>query len=223
MKKNLFLSALLSATLVLSGCGMMGGGTGSLLGGNGGTLLGGTSDGSNSTLANAGTGILGGILSSILGNSTTNANTIAGTWVYSQPKVTFKSESVLAQIGSSVASSKIESTLDAQLKKLGFQAGKTAIAFDNQGNCQMERGGKTYSGTYTYNKSTGQMTIQGALGVASVSPYVSVVGNEMYMLFEADKLLSVMGTLSSVAKTSTLSSLLSNYNGLQLGWAMQRQ
>ena len=222
MKKNLILASLLSLTVVLSGCSMLGGNSGGLFGGNSGSVLGDASN-SNSTLANAGSGILGGILGSLLGNSTTNANTIAGTWIYSQPKVTFKSESVLAQIGSSVASSKIESTLDSQLKKLGFEAGKTTLAFDNQGNCQMIRGGKSYNGTYVYDKSTGQMTIQGALGVASVSPYVTVMGNQMYMLFEADKLLSVFGALSSVAKTSALSSILSNYNGLQLGWAMARQ
>lgn len=215
MKKNIFLASLLSATLVLSGCSMLGGNSGSLLGGS-------NSSSTGSTLASAGTGVLGTLLTSILGN-TTSPNTIAGTWVYKAPKVTFKSESVLAQLGSSVASSKIESTLDSQLKKLGFQAGKTTLAFDSQGNCQMTRSGKTYTGTYTYDQSAGVMTIQGALGVATVSPYVSVVGNEMYMLFEADKLLSVMGALSTVAKTSTLSSLLSNYNGLQLGWTMARQ
>lgn len=222
MKKNLILASVLSLSVLLSGCGMMGGNAGSLQGNNIGGILGNAGN-ANSTLANAGTGILGGILSSILGNSTTNANTIAGTWVYSQPKVTFKSENVLAQIGSSVASSKIESTLDAQLKKLGFQAGKTTLAFDNQGNCQMVRGGKAYNGTYTYSQQTGQMTIQGALGVASVTPYVTVMGNQMYVLFEADKLLSVFGALSSVAKTSALSSILSSYNGLQLGWTMVRQ
>ena len=222
MKKNLILAPLLSLTIAFTGCGMLGG-NGSLLGGNSGGILSGDASNANSTLANAGSGILGGILGSLLGNSTTNANTIAGTWIYSQPKVTFKSESVLAQIGSSVASSKIESTLDKQLKKLGFQAGKTSLAFDNQGNCQMIRDGKAYNGTYTYSQQTGQMTIQGALGVATVSPYVTVMGNHMYMLFEVDKLLSVFGALSSVAQTSALSSILSNYNGLQLGWTMVRQ
>ena len=67
------------------------------------------------------------------------------------------------------------------------------------------------------------MTIQGAFGVATVSPYVSVVGNEMYMLFEADKLLSVMGAVSNIAKTGVISNLLGSYNGLKLGWTMVRK
>ena len=214
MKKNLILAGLLSTTMVLSSC-MMGGNSN-------GTLLGGSASNTGSTLATAGTGVLGTLLSSVLGNTTT-PNSIAGTWVYSGPKVTFKSENILAQMGSQVASAKIEQSLGNQLKNLGFQAGKSTLTFDSQGNCQMTRSGRNYPGTYTYNQSTGVMTIQGALGVASVSPYVSVMGNEMYVLFEADKLFSVMGTLSTAAKTSTLSSLLNNYNGLQLGWVMTRK
>ena len=215
MKKNLILAGLLSTTMVLSGC-MMGGGN------TNGTLLSDQTASTGSTLATAGTGILGTLLTSVLGNTTT-VNSIAGTWVYSGPKVTFKSENILAQMGSQVASAKIEQTLGNQLKNLGFQAGKSTLTFDSQGNCQMTRSGRNYPGTYSYNQSTGVMTIQGALGVASVSPYVSVMGNEMYVLFEADKLFSVMGALSTAAKTSTLSSLLNNYNGLQLGWVMTRK
>lgn len=213
MKKNFIIVSVLSLSIMLSSCGMTGGNTG-LLGGSTGTNTG-------SALASAGTGVLGTLLTSLLGNTTT-VNSIAGTWTYSAPKVAFESQNVLAQIGSSVASSKIESTLDSQLKKLGFQSGKTTITFGTDGSCQMIRNGKTFNGTYTYNQSAGQMTIQGALGVATITPYVSVMGNEMYMLFDSDKLLSVMGALSNVAKTTTLSNLLGNYNGLKLGWTMVR-
>ena len=67
------------------------------------------------------------------------------------------------------------------------------------------------------------MAIQGALGVSSMSCTVTVSGNELYMLFDADKLLSVMtGLGSTVSSTSTISSLLKNYNGLKLGWTMKK-
>ena len=142
--------------------------------------------------------------------------------VNSKPKIAFESESILAQLGSTVASSKLESTLDAQLKKIGFTTGKTSITFKADGTCSMNLGSKTYPGTYSYNTSTGVMTIQGALGVATISPYVSVMGSELYMLFESDKLLSVMTSVSGVAKTNVLSNLLGSYNGLKLGWTMTR-
>ena len=215
MKKLTLLSAF-AALLLLSGCGM---GTTSGLPAGGSSV---TTPATTSVLGSTGTNVLGTLLKSVLGN-TTSQNTIVGTWTYSAPKVTFQSESILAQVGSSLASSKIESVLGNQLKKLGFQSGKTTMTFLADGTCQMVRSGKTLPGTYSYNAKTGVMTIQGTFGVANISPYVSVMGNEMYMLFQSDKLLGVMNTLTSATSaTSTLSNLLGNYSGLQLGWTMTR-
>ena len=93
--------------------------------------------------------------------------------------------------------------------------------FDANGNYTMALGSKTYTGTYTYNTSTSTMTMKGALGVTSLSSTVTVNINEMYMLFSADKILSIASSVSTV--NSTLSSLLGNYNGLKLGWAMVKK
>ena len=215
--KKLFVSVVVMATSVLiCGCGM--GTTGGLPAGGSTT----SSPATTSVLTNAGTNVLGTLLQSVLG-AKTSTNSIVGTWTYQAPKVTFQSESILAQVGSSLASSKIESVLGAQLKKLGFQAGKTTMTFNADGSCQITRSGKTLPGTYSYNSSSGVMTIQGAFGVANVSPYVTVMGSELYMLFQADKLLSMLTSISSATTaTSTLSNLLGNYSGLQLGWTMTR-
>ena len=215
MKKNYVLAASLGAVLMLSSC--LGSSS------NTGNLLSGTNNGTTSSaLTSAGTTVLGTLLTNLLGNKTTQKS-IVGTWTYSAPKVAFESESILAKIGSSVASNKIESTLGNQLQKMGFQAGKTTLTFASDGTCKMVRSGKTINGTYSYDTNTGKMTLQGVLGMASVSLYVSVVGNEMYMLFDADKLLAIATAMSSAtATTSTLSSLLSSYSGLKLGWAMTK-
>ncbi|MBR5608615.1 MAG: DUF4923 family protein [Bacteroidaceae bacterium] len=45
----------------------------------------------------------------------------------------------------------------------------------------------------------------------------------MYMLFEADKLLTFATGIAGTSSTlSTLSTLLKSYNGLKLGWTMKR-
>lgn len=169
---------------------------------------------------NSGSGVLGTVLSSLLGTKTTAAS-IVGTWTYSSPKVVFESESVLAQLGSTVASSSIEKQLNNQLSKMGFKQGVSSMTFNSDGTCTLSLSSKTMSGTYTYNSSTNVMTVKGAFGVASISPTVSIVGNEMYMVFEADKLLSVFSSVvGNVA--SNLSGILSKYNGLKLGWTMTR-
>ncbi len=229
MKKYFFYVAVLGITALLSGCGGMGTST-SATGlptttGSNTVAAGTTGTAASSLLTNVLTGsgknVMGTLLSSLLGNTTTQ-NSIVGTWTYSQPKVTFESESILAQVGSSIASSKIESTLGGYLSKIGFQTGKTTLTFQNDGSCQMVRNGRTYTGTYTYDRSSGRMTIQGALGVASLSPYVSVIGSEMYMMFDADKLLTVLNAAGSITKSGTITSILSNYNGVQLGWTMTK-
>lgn len=184
----------------------------SLLSGSTGSLLGGST----------GSSLLGTLMSSLLGNTTTQ-NSIIGTWVYSKPKIAFESESILAQLGSTIASNKLESSLDTQFKKLGFTAGKTAFTFQQDGSCTMTLGSRSIPGTYTYNSKTGQMTIKGTLGLTNITAYVSVMGSEMYILFDADKLLNVMSAVSSVTKVSTLSSLISNYNGIKIGWTLTKK
>lgn len=214
MKRNIFVTAVLSASLLLSGCGLGTTGTTGALPSANSTQ---TSD-----LASAGSNVLGTLMSTLLGNTTTK-NSVIGTWTYSKPKIAFESQNILAQIGSSVASSKIESTLEKQLSKLGFQAGKTSITFNSDGSCALVRNGKSFPGTYTYDTSSRIMTITGAFGVATIKPTVSVMVNELYMMFDADKLMNVMNTLASATSyTSTLSSLLGNYNGLKLGLTMTK-
>lgn len=171
---------------------------------------------------NSGTGLLGSVLSNLLGNKTSESS-LVGTWTYSAPKVVFESESVLAKVGGAVASNKVESTLSKYLEKIGMKAGKSQLTLNEDKTCTFNYNGKTANGTYSYDASSSKMTITGALGVSSMICTVTVSGNELYMLFDADKLLTIMtGLGSSLSSTSTISSLLKNYNGLQLGWTMKR-
>lgn len=219
MKKTFILAMAAVATLSLTGCGSMGQSmTTSALTGN-------AASGSNTTssLASMGTGVLGTVLTSLLGNKTTQ-NSIVGTWTYNSPKVVFESDNILAKLGSSVASSKIEEQLGSMLGKVGFKAGVTGMTFSKDGSCSLNLSNKSLPGTYTYNTSTNVMTVTGAFGKASISPTVSVTGNQMYMVFEADKLLSMVTSLAgATSTTSTLGSLLKNYNGLKLGWTMTKK
>jgi len=214
MKKNFFTAIVLSSSAFLAGCGLgTTGTTGALPAAN---------NTQTSVLTSAGTSVLGTLMSTLLGNTTTKSS-IVGTWTYASPKVAFESQNILAQLGSAVASSKIESTLDKQLKKLGFQAGKSTLTFNNDGSCALLRNGKSFPGTYTYDTSSSQMTITGAFGMTTIKPTVSVMGNELYMMFEADKLMNIMNVLANATSyTSTLSSLLGNYNGLKLGMTMTK-
>ena len=169
------------------------------------------------------TDLLGRVLSYLLnGNSITKDN-IIGTWIYSSPKVIFESENILAKIGSEVASDKIEKTLGDQLSRIGFTQGKTSLSFKEDNTCSFTYGSRTYPGTYKFDTSTNKLTITGALGVGTVKCTACKNGNELYMLFDSDKVLSILTALSnSSLGNSTASSVLGNYKGLKLGWSMTK-
>ncbi len=226
MKKSIVrLLSLTFVTLSLASCGM---GTKSSVASS--NLGGTTSTGSSLTSGllggalsgNGGSSLLGSVLGNLLG-TTTSESSLVGTWTYAAPKVVFESENILAKLGGAAVSSKVESTLSTYLQKIGLKSGKSQLTLKEDNTCTFNYNGKTVNGTYTYDSSSNKMTIQGALGVSSMTCTVTVSGNELYMLFDADKLLSVMtGLGSTVSSTSTISSLLKNYNGLKLGWTMKK-
>lgn len=212
MKKFKAIAAIIAASLSLTSCGLGTTSSTSTTQATGNIL--------NGTLQTAGSGLLGSILGSLLGN-TTSLQSLAGTWTYSNPKVVFESENVLSQIGGQVVSNSIEKKLGDQLSKMGFTAGKSVLVLNTDNTCSLTLGTKTATGTYSYDSSSNKLTMTGALGVGQVTCTVSVVGNELYMLFDADKLLAIATSLQT-KNTSTLSSLLKNYTGLKLGWAMTK-
>ena len=226
MKKIITLASIVIASISLNSCGGLGS-TGSTVGTNQGTAaIGGANAGSllTSVLSGTGTNVLGTVLGTLLGGYTASAQSLVGTWTYTQPKVVFESNSILAQLGSSVASSKLESTLEKQLSKMGFKAGKSTLTLNQDKTCVLALSGKTLNGTYNYDTGSKILTITGALGMTNVSCTCTMNAGQLFMLFDADKLLSVATSMSSMSSTtSTLSSLLGNYNGLKLGWAMGRQ
>lgn len=222
MKKKICVVAMAVIALTFSSCSSVGSGN-SAAGSLGSSIL--TSaltNGSGSTgsaLASTGTGILGSLLSSVLGGKTTT-NSLYGTWTYSQPSVKFESENVLSKIGGNLMSSKIESALQKQLTNIGFTSGKSTITFNQDGSFVMTLSKKSYNGTYTYNSSTNTMTLKGAFGLTSLNCTTTVSMGTLYMLFDADKLFSAVSKVGSL--NSTLSGLLSNYNGMKMGWEMTK-
>ncbi|MBR5396182.1 MAG: DUF4923 family protein [Bacteroidaceae bacterium] len=210
MKNLRYFAAIVAASLTLASCGL----------GTTGNTTSNTASSSSQVLTQAGTDILGTLLGSILGN-TTSQQSLAGTWTYYGPKVVFESENILSQLGGQVVSSNLESKLGTQLQKMGFSAGKSTLVLNSDKSCTLALGTKSWPGTYVYDASTNKMTLTGVLGMAQMTCTVSVQGNQLYMLFDADKLLAVATSLSSKS-ASSLSSLLGSYSGLKLGWVMTR-
>lgn len=169
------------------------------------------------------TDLLGRVLSYLLYGNTISQDNIIGTWTYSSPKVIFESENILAKLGSDIASDKIEQTLGDQLSRIGFTKGKTSLTFNSDNTCSFTYGSRTYPGTYKFDASANRLTITDAFGVGNVKCTACKNGNELYLLFDSNKVLSVLNSLSnSPIGNSTAASVLGNYKGLKLGWSMTK-
>jgi len=169
------------------------------------------------------TDLLGRVLSYLLYGNTTDKETIIGTWKYSSPKVIFESENILAKVGSDIASDKIEKNLGEQLERLGFAQGKTALTFNEDKTCSFTFGSRTYPGTYKFDSSTNRLTISDAMGVSNLRCTACKNGDELYLLFDSDKVVTLINSLgkSTISNTSS-ASLLNSYKGLKLGWSMTK-
>lgn len=221
MKKNILAVACICATMSLSSCGFgtsagnIAGGllTGALGGGNNGTV--------DNTLAATGGSMLGSLLSTVLTGGSTSQSSLVGTWTYSEPQVRFESQNILASIGGTVASTKLQTKLGEYLTKAGLTKGTSTYTFNNDGTYTAVIGKRTLTGTYHVSGTT--LTMTGSAGVLTGNCTCTVNGNTMYMLYDADKLMNVMTSLTSnVSQLGTLSSILGNYTGMKVGMSFTK-
>ena len=152
---------------------------------------------------------------------------LEGTWNYVGPDCKFESENLLAQVGSEIAAQKVETEMSSILSKIGFKEGVSYV-FNSDGTYTSTVNGHTTQGTYTYDSNTNELTLKTTLGVtfnATVSKSVEN-SNNISLLFNADKLMSLAQTVSSALKsssTSTLSTILGQYDGMKIGFELTRQ
>lgn len=178
--------------------------------------------------------ILGGIANKVEETVTQvkDGVSIVGTWQYVKPDCKFESDDLLSKAGGEVAAKKVEDEMAKHLSKLGFNE-KTVYTFNADSTYTSTVGGRTVNGTYSYNKDTKEVTMKTKLGLkfnAKVSVSMLNGGNKMSLLFKADKLMSlaqtVTGALSGKTSNSTVSTIntvLEQYDGLLLGFEMQKK
>ena len=220
---KLLSAALVAATLLLASCGF--GTTGTTTGST-------TTPTSTSTttdgLITAGTSILGDLLGSLLSKTITEKSFI-GTWTYQTPEVRFESENLLAKAGGSVMASSIEQKLDSYLSKVGITKGVTTFTFNSDKSYTSQTKGRVISsGTYTYDRNSQMLKMQGTFGLLNQECFVGMDGTNLCLLYDADKLLTVVNAAASILgqANNTLGSVASvfgnNYNGMKVGFSLRK-
>lgn len=168
--------------------------------------------------------ILTGVAKAVVGDKATTAESVVGTWTYVGPECQFESESLLAKAGGEVAAKEVEEKLQDVYAKIGMEGCK--YTFNEDGTYTYTLKKRTTNGTYTFDNETKTVTMKTRLGLKSVA-HVTVTGNAMSLVFDADKLMSVLKTLSGAASkvnstASVLNSVADSYDGLMLGFELKK-
>lgn len=230
MKKKNFGAVMFSAALSLAGCGGLGTtgtttnqGTGDLLSAVIGTAIGTPGTTGTGSAMDAGS-LIGGVIGQLLGGTTT-ANSIVGTWVYTEPSVQFESENLLAKAGGAIASNTVVNKINPYYQAIGITPGAFAFTFNSDNTCTYTLKGQTYQGTYKFDPSNHTITIQGQI-LKFPKAYVTVSANQMAMTFDATKLLTLAQGVASASQNSTLStisSLSKSFSGMKTGFMFQKR
>lgn len=231
--KKIFLTALVAMFTVVSGVQAQSG-----LSGLFGKLFGGANKEESAV-----SGAVSNVLGSLLGNAVTlSENVIAGTWNYKGTACVLESETALANIGGTVATAKIEEKLDGYLSKVGVKDGFCSFTFIGNDSCLFKVAGREIAGNYQLDAKEKKIKFIFRGGL-SINTHVAYNINSMNIVFNADKLLTLIQTVTSKVSSSTgalgenstnttlgaasstlgtISSLLGNYNGMMLGMKLSK-
>ena len=215
MRKPIIMAALLG-TLLLSSCGTPS------LGTQGTGLLSGANAGTTGGAASA----LGSVLTNLLGGSSAvTASDLQGTWTYRKADCVFETQNLLLKAGGEMAATKIESQLESQLGRVGITPGACSFTFNSDGTYVATIGQYNLTGNYTLNTKSNTLTMTYLAGIGRISPKVVKTGASISLLFEGDKLLSMVqkvGKLSSNSTVSSLSTLINSYDGMLVGMQLSK-
>lgn len=186
--------------------------------------------------------VLGNVLGTIIGNSVPlSAELIEGTWNYEGVACVLESENALSNIGGTVVTSKLEDKLDGYLAKVGVKKGKCSFTFSAGDTCVFVINGHEIPGTYKLNDEEKKIDFTFLYGKLNIKTHVSYTVSDMNLVFDADKLLSLvkgatsavsekasgLGSTSSKAAAAssalgTIGTLLNSYDGMMLGMKLKK-
>lgn len=181
------------------------------------SALGGTSD-KTQGVVNA--------LGSLFGNSTKiTKEDLVGTWNYQGPDCRFESENLLKKAGGEIAAKKVEDKLSEMFGKFNIKPGSFSYTFNEDGTYTMKLGRKTVKGKWLFDEEERILTVQGTLGLAKSKAIVCKNGQNISLLYDADKLLTIVTLVGSKINSSAIkavSSLLGSYDGMKVGFELSK-
>lgn len=170
--------------------------------------------------------ILSGVAKAVVGDKATTAASLVGTWDYVGPDCQLKGDDVLTNIGGEATGEEVEEKVEAIYNKTGLNT--IQFTFNEDNTCSYTVKGKKVEGTYEFDADAKTVTIKaGKLGV-KVTAHIVTLGSNMSFVFDADKILSVVKTITGVASkinssAATINALASKFDGMMIGFELKKQ
>ena len=170
--------------------------------------------------------ILSGVAKQVVGDKATTEATLIGTWDYVGPNCQLKGDDLLTNIGGDAAGEEVEKKMVPIYEKAGLNT--IQYTFNEDKTCSYTIKGKKVEGTYEFDPEAKTVTIKaGRLQVKTIA-YVVTLGSNMSFVFDADKIFSVVKTITGAASglnasASTINKLLEEFDGMMVGFELKKQ
>ena len=152
---------------------------------------------------------------------------IKGTWNYTGSAVKLESEDLVKSAAAGVAATQVEKKFDEYLAKAGLKSGTFSFTFNEDNTFYTTVKGKNFNGTYTLAEDGKTLNLKygKTLGSTGITATAQINASTFELLFKADKLLDLIGKLTSATSNSTLKtigSLAGQYDGMKIGLELQK-
>lgn len=170
--------------------------------------------------------ILSGVAKAVVGDKATTQASLIGTWDYVGPDYQLTGDDILKNIGGETAGEEVEKKMAPIYEKAGLNT--IQYTFNEDKTCSYTIKGKKVEGTYEFDAEAKTVTIKaGKLGVKTTA-HIVTLGSNMSFVYDADKILSVVKTITGAASglnasASTVNKLLEQFNGMMVGFELKKQ
>lgn len=182
-----------------------------------------SSDSTSTTISS-----IGSVISDVIGSQKVELKDLVGTWKYSAPAVSFKSDNLLQQAGGAAVASSIEQKILPFYTRSGITGLKVQFAEDSTFTMNVKK--ITAKGTISTDKSGNYVFSFQALGKVNVGTMTAYISksytNELSLTFDATKLMTLVEKVANYSNNTTLktaSTLLNSYDGITVGFKLKKQ
>ncbi len=185
----------------------------------------------DSTSASKKTSGLGDIIGNLISSDEVDIKQLTGTWKYSSPAVTFKSDNLLKKAGGAAASQTVEQKLASYYKIAGITNLTLTIANDSTFTINMRR--STLKGNITPitdknspNNFTLNFKMSGKINLGKIDANIAKAGSStMSLTFDISKLMTIVEKVGAITGNSSVqgvSKLLNGYDGINAGFKLKK-